>query len=157
VSKGQEVFMSNLIDDTLDFVGHELQVARDRVEDFAHALSASVLPSAPEPRQKPPTVKQVHQLEKRIHELEEKLKATQRELGLKKAANEGLMAQANALKAALKAAYPKCPLLGPSGKVWNSGPMAGKQKSRLRVVWEQAFDVEAKRLGAADPMKIRLS
>jgi hypothetical protein len=33
----------------------------------------------------------------RLHEIEVKLRATQRELGLKKAANEGLMAQANVL------------------------------------------------------------
>ncbi len=149
--------MSNLIDDTLDFVGHELQIARDRVEGLAHALGASVLPSPPEPKQKPPTAKQVHELEMRLHEIEVKFRATQRELGLKKAANEGLMAQANVLKDALKAAYPKSPLLGSSGKTWKSGPMAGKQKSQLRVVWEKAFDKEAKRLGAADPLKIRLS
>jgi hypothetical protein len=35
--------------------------------------------------------------------------------------------------------------------------MAGKQKSQLRGVWEKAFDKEANRLAAADPLKIRLS
>jgi hypothetical protein len=148
--------MSNLFEDALDFVEHELQVGRSKPKAYAVPLrlSSKPAPSLPNPTLSP---ERMRRLEGRVRDLEAKLKETQEELTLKKASNEGLMAQAAALKAALKAAYPKSPLLGPSEAVWKSGALAGKKKTKLRVIWERAFDAAAKRLGEKDPLRKRLS
>ncbi len=99
----------------------------------------------------------VRRLEVRVKELEAQLKAAQSELSKKKATSAALLAQANAMKNALKAVDPGSRLLGPTKEVWRSGVLAGQPKTGLRLIWERAFDATAKELGVENPLSMRQS
>jgi hypothetical protein len=60
-----------------------------------------------------------------------------------RAANEATLVQFEALKAALAAAVPNHPLLQMSNEKYRAD---GKLKSRLRLMWESAFDKRLKEI-----------
>lgn len=63
----------------------------------------------------------------------------------------GFSAQTNALREALKQVAPNHPLLADSGQRFPDG----RPKSRIRIIFDQAFDAHAVKCGIKSPASIR--
>lgn len=87
--------------------------------------------------------------------LEGNLATMQSQAVAKEALISGLIAQVNALHANLQAVDPGNRLLQKTTVKYQSGEHAGKLKSNLRIVFEQAHDAAAKKMGISNPVEVR--
>jgi hypothetical protein len=77
-----------------------------------------------------------------------------RELEMEQALNAGLLAQARALKHALRIVNPEHVLLRRTGRTFSD---TGAPETNLSLVFNHAFDIAARELGMRQPEKARAS
>lgn len=87
-----------------------------------------------------------------IHEWKAHAEKLQMQLALAEAQKAGGLAQALALRNALRSVCPNHPLLQPSAQVYRSGTDAGQPKTNLALVYERGFDQAAARMSLASPV-----
>lgn len=51
--------------------------------------------------------------------------------------------------------HPNSNLKSKTNVIWKTGTYAGQMKSRLRIIFENAFDSHARKIGLSNPEKIR--
>jgi len=69
--------------------------------------------------------------------------------------NQATIAGLNAQLQAFAQAYPQSPLLQPMGNVYQNGPRKGQQKTKVRAMFEQAFDATLRKFGITNPLAHR--
>ena len=82
-----------------------------------------------------------------IRNLDAHVTAMKAEIAILKSVEAGRLAQIEAWKKM----YPDSPLLADSGTRFKDGD----KKTKVRLIFEQAFDIMAKSLGISDPVKNR--
>lgn len=88
---------------------------------------------------------------------EEQIRQLKGELMGERADGAGMRAMISALKEQLTVVSPNNKLLQPSGKVYKRGSSAGKAKTNLRLIFEAAHDDNLRKVGIADPARVRES
>jgi hypothetical protein len=94
----------------------------------------------------------VDQQHRRAKEWRETAQKLERELALETALAAGLLAQAKALKDALRIVHPDHILLRPTGRSFSD---SGHSETTLTLVFNHAFDLRAKELGLDQPEQAR--
>jgi len=94
----------------------------------------------------------VDQQHRRVREWREQAHRLERELALESALAAGLLAQAKALKDALRLVHPDHILLRPTGRNFSD---TGQAETNLTLIFNHAFDVRAAELGLDEPERAR--
>jgi 3-dehydroquinate dehydratase len=90
-------------------------------------------------------------LKKALIEARKQLAEAKATIKAKDGAIEGLIAQVNAMRDA----HPNSPMLAASNQIWQGGQYKGKAKTKLRLIYEATHDAALRKLGVANPERIR--
>jgi hypothetical protein len=94
----------------------------------------------------------VNEQHRRAREWRDEANRLERELALETALSAGLLAQATALKDALRFLCPDHVLLRPTGRRFSD---TGQAETTLTLVFNHAFDQRAEELGLDEPERVR--